>query len=178
MMPFWRRWRLLHKRRRWRRRHPNHGGPVVVPPPVALPNGGRGTAQPQPGPTLTPDGKPIIQGAVVTTHHATEPIHEAAGTLQAYEPSGPKDWIEFMASLPEAFEELKKAFTTLGEKLGAEFPQEAGVTQMWGDVASGLGGMGDHMEQLYQTFRNEHEREIQRSEEPRPNEQTWDVKND
>jgi hypothetical protein len=171
---------MTHKRRRWRRRNPNHGGPIVVPPPSALPAGARPPVQPQPGGRIdphTPD-RPILKGHVMTTHHATEPVREAAGTLRAYEPTGPKDWTEFMDSLPEVFAELQAAFRQLGQKLGSDFPQESAVTQMWDDVASGLGGMGDHMGELVQTFRREHEVEIKRSEEPRPNEPVWDVRND
>jgi hypothetical protein len=115
----------------------------------------------------------------MTAHPATtraiEGVQDALGT---YEPTGPTEWADFMGSIGPMWEEIRGVVAQLGDRLATEFPMDASVAEMWGDMAATLGALAEHGNEIHEAFERAHEPELTRAREPRPGEATFDVQND
>lgn len=103
---------------------------------------------------------------------ATEAIEQSIGGFQ---PESATELSQFLERLPELFASMTTSLVRVSDTLGEEFPVAPNVAEMLREGQSGLAALADHYEETYRTFRVEHEKELQRIEEPRPNEQIWDT---
>lgn len=103
---------------------------------------------------------------------ATEAIDQHIGS---WEPQTAVELDEFLSGLPRLVESMSTSLAQVADKLGEQFPVEASVTQMIREIAAHIGGMTDMAGEAHTVHRGAHEKELERIENPRNNEQLWDV---
>jgi hypothetical protein len=103
---------------------------------------------------------------------ATEAIDQHVG---GYEPENAIDLGLFLQALPELFESLGSALSHVADTLGDQFPIDPSVPERLREIASSASGLADHAGEVHSTHRSAHEKELERIENPRPNEKLWDV---
>lgn len=103
---------------------------------------------------------------------AAEEVENAIGS---YHPENITELREFFADLPDFFERQISAFQAFADHLEQEQPLEPAVAEHYREMLANLAGIRDHVQEGISVFESAHERELQRLEEPRPNEQAWDV---
>lgn len=103
---------------------------------------------------------------------AAEAAREHIG---GYEPENASDLDLFLLSLPDYFSEVAAAFRNVADTLAGGYPVEPVVPERLREIAATIGGMGDYAAEAHAAHRAAHERELERIENPRPNEGFWDV---
>jgi hypothetical protein len=103
---------------------------------------------------------------------ATEAVSEYIG---AWAPENALELDSFLAGLPRLFEALAAAMAGVAERLGSEFPVQPSVPEHLLEIASTVAGMGDLAAEAHAIHRVAHAAEMERIENPRPNEELWDV---
>src|SRR5579859_6734618 len=96
---------------------------------------------------------------------AAEAAREHIG---GYEPENASDLDLFLLSLPDYFRHV-------ADTLAGGYPVEPVVPERLREIAATIGGMGDYAAEAHAAHRAAHERELERIENPRPNEGFWDV---
>jgi len=111
------------------------------------------------------------------SHPAIEPINDAVQEkLAPYEPQGPLEWLSFMQSLPEMFENFRTSLSGLGDKLASDFPMNPEVADRWQDMVAAMSGLDEHAQDMAAKF--EQDPRVQRALNPQPREDVMDVQND
>jgi hypothetical protein len=101
---------------------------------------------------------------------------EAVGQhIGGYEPENAADLDQFLGSLPDYFGAVAQAFRHVAETLADRFPVEPVVVERLREISATIGGMSEFSGEARAVHRAAHERELQRIENPRPNESFWDV---
>jgi hypothetical protein len=95
-----------------------------------------------------------------------------------FEPQTPTELGDFLQSLPELFSHMGQAISTVGDRLGDEFPVEPSLPERLREIGSSVAGLADDASEAHTVHRSAHEKELERLENPRTNEQFWDVSND
>lgn len=103
---------------------------------------------------------------------ATEAISEYIGM---WAPENALDLDGFLAGLPALFEMLAAAMAGVAERLGTEFPVHPSVPEHLEEIAATVAGMGEFAAEAHAIHRLAHAAEMERIENPRPNEELWDV---
>lgn len=103
---------------------------------------------------------------------ATEAISEYIGM---WAPESALDLDSFLEGLPALFEVLAAAMAGVAERLGAEFPVHPSVPEHLEEIAATVAGMGEFAAEAHAIHRIAHAAEMERIENPRPNEELWDV---
>jgi len=103
---------------------------------------------------------------------ATEAVSEHIGT---WEPENALDLDAFLAGLPRLFEAVASAVASVAERLGSEFPVHPSVPDHLREIAATVAGMGEFAGEAHAIHRIAHATEMERIEDPRPNERLWDV---
>jgi hypothetical protein len=103
---------------------------------------------------------------------ATEAVSEHIGT---WEPENALDLDSFLSSLPRLFETLAAAVSSVADRLGSEFPVHPSVSEHLQEIAATAAGMGEFAGEAHAIHRTAHANELERIENPRPNERLWDV---
>lgn len=103
---------------------------------------------------------------------AVEGISQHIGN---WEPQTPVDLDEFLSSIPQLFESLSTSLAGVADKLGEQFPVEPSVTESLREMAAHVSGLTDTAGEAHTVHRSAHEQEMHRIENPRVNEQFWDV---
>jgi hypothetical protein len=138
-------------------------------------------AEPEPEPqtrpaTIRPQARVITtrKDPTVSNHidAAAEAIDQHVGS---WEPENAVDLDQFLGSLPRLFESLSGSIQHVAERLGSEFPVEPVVAQRLHEIAVSISGMADFSGEAHAVHRVAHAREMERIENPRPNERLWDV---
>lgn len=111
----------------------------------------------------------VVSGHIAA---ATEAISEYIGT---WAPENALDLDSFLAGLPGLFEALAAAVAGVAERLGAEFPVHPTVAEHLDEIAATVAGMGEFAAEAHMIHRIAHAAEMERIENPRPNEELWDV---
>ncbi len=103
---------------------------------------------------------------------ATEAVSEHIG---AWAPENAVDLDSFLLGLPMLFEAVAAAVASIAERLGAEFPVHPSVPEHLQEIAATVAGMGEYAAEAHAIHRTAHAAEMERIENPRPNEELWDV---
>jgi hypothetical protein len=103
---------------------------------------------------------------------ATEALTEYIG---AWVPENAMDLDLFLAGLPLLFEAVASSVATVAERLGSEFPVHPSVPEHLQEIAATVAGMGEFAGEAHAIHRTVHATELERIEDPRPNEGIWDV---
>jgi len=103
---------------------------------------------------------------------ATEAVSEHIGT---WEPENALDLDSFLAGLPRLFEAIASSIAGVAERLGSEFPVHPSVPDHLQEIAATVAGMGEFAGEAHAIHRIAHAAEMERIEDPRPNERLWDV---
>lgn len=103
---------------------------------------------------------------------ATEAISEYVG---GWAPESAVDLDSFLAGLPGLFDALAAAVAGVAERLGSEFPVHPSVPEHLEEIAATVAGMGEFAAEAHGIHRVAHAAEMERIENPRPNEELWDV---
>ena len=103
---------------------------------------------------------------------ATEAVSEHIG---AWVPANALDLDMFLAGLPRLFETVASSVATVAERLGSEFPVHPSVPEHLQEIAATVAGMGEFAGEAHAIHRTAHAAEMERIENPRPNEELWDV---
>ncbi len=92
-----------------------------------------------------------------------------------FDPHNAADLMGMFETMPDFFEELARALNVLAQKSEDELPIHPATQEGIREIAAVLGGLHDQAGELNKLFRETHAKEIERIEEPRPQEQLWDV---
>lgn len=103
---------------------------------------------------------------------ATEALTENIG---AWVPENALDLDAFLSGLPRLFEAVASSVSCVAERLGSEFPVHPSVPEHLQEIAATVAGMGEFAGEAHALHRVAHATEMERIEEPRPNEGLWDV---
>lgn len=109
-------------------------------------------------------------------------FEEAAAEMEqaarTYDPDGNMEVVAMVDNLPQAMESIAKTFLTLAERADGEFAFEKDVANAFDDIYKTLMDAVDAAEDLTKTFRQVHEADIARHEDPRNGteaEKGWNV---
>jgi len=103
---------------------------------------------------------------------ATEAVSEHIG---AFAPENATDLDAFLLGLPRLFEAVASSVAGVAERLGSEFPVDPSVCEHLQEIAATVAGMGEFAGEAHAIHRVAHAAELERIEDPRPNERIWDV---
>ena len=95
--------------------------------------------------------------------------------IGSWEPENASDLDLFLSGLPGYFDAVAGAFRTVAARLADGYPVHPGVPERLHEIASTIAGMADFSGEAHATHRAQHERELERLENPRRNEKFWDV---
>ena len=73
------------------------------------------------------------------------------------------------------FEAGQPSVAGVAERLGEEFPVDPSVPEHLQEIAATVAGMGEFASEAHALHRAAHAAELERIENPRPNESLWDV---
>jgi hypothetical protein len=106
-----------------------------------------------------------------------EAVNEAVTThLGGWQPDDAGDMIRFFREeLPGMFENMGAALALLGDRTSSDMPLDPIVGQYMTDMAGSAHSQADVSRELAGVFENAHKTEIDRVENPRPDEHAWDV---
>jgi hypothetical protein len=158
-------WRRLRARRA-RRREPDE--PPEDPAPAEEP------PERKPGAPLEPKTTPKEARKLSAIESACEAITDQIG---GFEPENVGVLDQFLEDFPKVFESFASALTSLGGRLGDEYPVDAQISEALSEIAGQLAGMQDTCAELYPLWRTAHEEDLKRIEEPRTNEEFLDASN-
>lgn len=108
-------------------------------------------------------------------NHLDAASEAAAQHIGGWTPENATDLDLFLSGLPDYFAAVASAFNTVAERLADGYPVHPSVPERLREIASTIGGMADYSGEAHAAHRAMHERELERLENPRRNEQFWDV---
>jgi hypothetical protein len=135
------------------------------------------TVPPHPAPVLLKARAALSpeKGKRAVTNHidaASEAVIESIGN---WAPENALELDAFLAGLPRLFEAVASSVARVAERLGSDFPVHPSVSEHLQEIAATVAGMGEFAEEAYSIHRTAHAAELERIENPRPNERLWDV---
>ncbi|MFD4863691.1 hypothetical protein [Streptomyces sp. NPDC058412] len=132
-------------------------------------------------PTTHVPAPPTSQGAVVSNvsgFRFEELAAEMEQAAKSYEPENCMEILAMLEGLPEALQAIANILKILAERSDSEFPLEKVVADMLADLYGVFTNSVDFSEELGPTFRQAHEADIARHEDPRNGheaEKGWNV---
>ncbi|MFJ6481915.1 hypothetical protein ACIQK6_17570 [Streptomyces sp. NPDC091682] len=132
-------------------------------------------------PTTHVPAPPTSQGAHVSNvsgFRFEELAAEMEQAAQSYEPENCMEILAMLEGLPEALQAIANILKILAERSDTEFPLEKVVADMLSDLYGVFANSVDFSEELGPTFRQAHEADIARHEDPRNGyeaEKGWNV---
>ena len=103
---------------------------------------------------------------------ASDAIEENIG---GFEPGNIGDLGSFLAGLPRLHEALASAYQRVADRFADDLPLDPAVAEHIRELASQAAAQQDYAAETLGLFRSLHEQELERIENPRPNEKLWDV---
>lgn len=146
-----------------------------------------GRKNPEPRPDGTPD-RPLVPDAIIIPfpHDRREEqikmstrdaIADAMNQIAMFEPQSGMDIARFMEEQGDNVSAMGEAFTTLADRMSSEMPLAAPVVDAVRDLGAGLLSLVSLAQDAHATMLAAHEADIQRIENPRPNEGLWNPEN-
>lgn len=132
-------------------------------------------------PTTHVPAPPTSQGVAVSNvsgFRFEELAAEMEQAAQSYEPENCMEILAMLEGLPEALHAIANILKILAERSDSEFPLEKVVADMLSDLYSVFANSVEFSEELGPTFRQAHEADIARFEDPRNGheaEKGWNV---
>jgi hypothetical protein len=108
-------------------------------------------------------------------NHVEATAEAVESHIGGWRPESAADLDLFLASLPLLFEAVSNSIIRVAATLGADFPVDAAVPERLHEIAATVAGMADFSAEAHAVHRVAHAAELERIENPRPNEQIWDV---
>lgn len=144
-------------------------------------------AQPGPKTTARPDGtpdRPLIPDAIIIPfpHDRREEqikmstrdaINDAMAQIAQFEPQSGMDIVRFLEEQGDNVSAMGEAFTTLADRMASEMPLASPVVDAVRDLGAGLLSLVGIAQDAHGTMLAAHEADLQRIENPRPNEGLW-----
>ncbi|GAA1711030.1 hypothetical protein GCM10009745_68870 [Kribbella yunnanensis] len=164
------RWRLFRRRRS--REETDHGPETKVVADKAA------KTQPEmkPGRAKRRPNETAMKGDNKMPNAPIAQAVDAVQAITAWEPESINDVDEFLTDLGDLYEALATTQANLAQRFGSDLPIGAPVVDHLSELASGAAALTDHAHQGRSIFRSFHEAEFERLENPRPNEEMWDVR--
>ena len=133
-------------------------------------------ADARPRPAGTPGGTSPERIKTVSSNidAATEAINQHVG---GFRPVTPGSLGMFLQALPDLLHSVGGSLSNVADTLGEEFPVEPSLVERLREIAASVSGLADSAGEAHSVHRNAHEKELERLENPRVNEQFWDVQN-
>ena len=100
---------------------------------------------------------------------------EVTSAMAGFDPANLKELEGIFPDLKELFDGLATGIRGLSAKYGDELPVKPVVAEAIAEIAATCAGLSAATEEAHGTFRSAHADEIERIENPRPNEQVWDT---
>jgi hypothetical protein len=140
------------------------------------------TAGPAPEP---PERAPGIPLAPSTTHNSGRETRRMSGNVGAaaeaveqhlgsFSPENVADFDQFLKDLPEFFGAVGAALGRLADRFADELPIDQAVAEHIREMGAQAAGQQDYASEAYSIFRNVHESDLERLENPRPGEEFLD----
>ncbi|PBC78932.1 hypothetical protein BX265_3724 [Streptomyces sp. TLI_235] len=107
----------------------------------------------------------------------SEVASEMYGAAMNYDPDGMMHVLAAIESLPEGLESIANTFRVLAERSDDEFPLDKVVGESLNEVYQLLTQAVSAAEEVGKAFRNAHESDIARHDDPRTGEEKWDIGN-
>lgn len=101
-----------------------------------------------------------------------EAIHQGIG---GFEPENATDIGLFLQELPAVYEALTSGLNRIAERFGDEYPLHPAVVEHIRELASSAAGQHEYAGEAHHIFTTTHTDDLERLENPRPNERLWDV---
>ncbi|MEU6498589.1 hypothetical protein ABZ895_03450 [Streptomyces californicus] len=120
----------------------------------------------------------VIEGVVVSGFRFEEHAAEMEAAAQQYDPEGAMEILAMIEGLPNALYSIANVMQILGERSDAEFPLEKDVAESFRDCFGAVMAAVAVAEEMGPIFRQVHEQDIARHEDPRNGveaEKGWNV---
>ncbi|WP_228182022.1 hypothetical protein [Streptomyces anulatus] len=130
------------------------------------------------GPTPAAPTTTVIEGAIVSGFRFEEHAAEMEAAAQQYDPEGAMEILAMIEGLPNALYSIANVMQILGERSDAEFPLEKDVAESFRDCFGAVMAAVAVAEEMGPIFRQVHEQDIARHEDPRNGveaEKGWNV---
>lgn len=155
---------------------PRRGKPGEASAPKPAKTDGEPQPQPsrQPGAALAPSATTPKRRSRVSSRveAATDAIEENIGS---FEPENVEDLGSFLRGLPGLYDAVASSLSRVADRFGDELPVDNRVSEHIREMASQAAGLREYADEAYGIFRAAHEEDLNRLENPRPNEQFMDV---
>jgi hypothetical protein len=115
------------------------------------------------------------KGQHAVSSHIDAAADAVIENIGAWVPENALDLDAFLAGLPRLFEAVASSVAGVAERLGSEFPVDPSVSEHLQEIAATVAGMGEFAGEAHAIHRVAHAAEMERIENPRPNERLWDV---
>ncbi|MFJ2220825.1 hypothetical protein ACIOFY_12410 [Streptomyces anulatus] len=130
------------------------------------------------GPTPAAPTTTVIEGVIVSGFRFEEHAAEMEAAAQQYDPEGAMEILAMIEGLPNALYSIANVMQILGERSDAEFPLEKDVAESFRDCFGAVMAAVAVAEEMGPIFRQVHEQDIARHEDPRNGveaEKGWNV---
>ncbi|MFY0510232.1 hypothetical protein ACOMD4_07490 [Streptomyces anulatus] len=130
------------------------------------------------GPTPAAPTTTVIEGVIVSGFRFEEHAAEMESAAQQYDPDGAMEILAMIEGLPNALYSIANVMQILGERSDAEFPLEKAVAESFRDCFGAVMAAVAVAEEMGPIFRQVHEQDIARHEDPRNGveaEKGWNV---
>jgi hypothetical protein len=136
------------------------------------------TAQRPQGPTATSTDGSTTEGEHVSGFRFEEYAAEMESAAQSYDPDDAMEILAMVEGLPAALTSIANVMKTLAERADSEFPLEKEVADGFNDIFGAVSSAVAVAEDMGPLFRQAHEQDIARHEDPRNGpeaEKGWNV---
>ncbi|MDA2810362.1 hypothetical protein O4J56_06895 [Nocardiopsis sp. RSe5-2] len=120
----------------------------------------------------TPTEEESVAAPVQRVRDAAEELKSA---LSDFGGMGMLDYERGLKELPELFEQLAQGLDNMANRAEDEEPVDASVLNFFSVISQASRGASGVASEMPGLFRAAHETELERLENPRPNEEKWDV---
>ncbi|MBQ1112717.1 hypothetical protein [Streptomyces sp. C3-3] len=130
------------------------------------------------GPTPAAPTTTVIEGVIVSGFRFEEHAAEMEVAAHQYDPEGAMEILAMIEGLPNALYSIANVMQILGERSDAEFPLEKEVAESFRDCFGAVMAAVAVAEEMGPIFRQVHEQDIARHEDPRNGveaEKGWNV---